>query len=95
LVLAKEEVAFFPARLGEDGRPQNNPAVRVSVGPFLGDLGYCSPLPVGTYHCVALHAGVEAQIPQIPVGGTAARPLAGEKPAFASRMILVRLEARQ
>jgi hypothetical protein len=89
------ETAFFPARLGPDGRPQNNAAVRVSVRPFLGDLGYCSPLPVGTYHCVALHAGVETQIPQIPVGGTAARPLTGEKPAFASGMILVRLEANR
>jgi hypothetical protein len=96
-VLATDEgeTAFFPARLGPEGRPQNNSAVRVSVRPFLGDLGYCSPLPVGTYHCVALHAGVETQIPQIPVGGTAARPLTGEKPAFASGMILVRLEARR
>jgi hypothetical protein len=67
----------------------------VSVEPFLGDLGYCSQLPVGTYHYVALHAGVETQIPQIAVGGMAARPLTGEKPAFASGMILVRLEARR
>jgi hypothetical protein len=92
-VLATDEgeTAFFPARLGPDGRPQNNPAARVSVRPFLGDLGYCRPLPAGTYRCVALHAGVETQIPQIPI----ARPLTGERPASASGMILVRLEARR
>jgi hypothetical protein len=84
------EVAFFPAKPDPDGPPQANLAVRASVEPLRGDLGYCSPFPAGTYHCVTLHAGVETQIPEGPVGRPAIRPSVGGKPAFAPFEILVR-----
>jgi hypothetical protein len=39
-VLATDEgeTSFFPAKIGPDGRPQPNLAVRSVVGPYLGDL---------------------------------------------------------
>jgi hypothetical protein len=87
------ELTFFPARLGPDGRPTPNPGMRDAVEHFLGDLGYCSPLPAGAYHCVALHAGVEIEIPQVPIGRGDARPSAGGKPTLAPLEILVRPES--
>jgi hypothetical protein len=93
-VLATDEgeQSFYPAKIGSDGRPVPNLAVRSVVAPYLGDLCFCSRLPIGTFHCVALHNGVETAIAQVPIGGTAARPLTG---ASAPGMILVRLEARR
>jgi hypothetical protein len=82
------EQGFFPARIGPDGRPEANLAVRSVVAPYLGDLCFCSRLPIGTFHCFALHAGVETEIRQVPIAG----PTSG-KPAFASSSILIRLES--
>jgi hypothetical protein len=84
------ELSFFPARLGPDARPASNPGMRDAVESFLGDLGYCSPLPAGAYHCVALHASVETEIPQVPIGRGVVRPSAGGKPTVAPLEILVR-----
>jgi hypothetical protein len=93
-VLATDEgeTSFFPAKIGPDGRPVANLAVKSVVAPYLGDLCFCSRLPIGTFHCVALHNGVETAIAQVPIGGTAARPLTG---ASAPGMILVRLEVHR
>jgi hypothetical protein len=89
-VLATEdgETAFYPAKIGPGGRPVANLAVRSVVAPYLGDLCFCSRLPIGTFHCFALHAGVQTVIPQIPIAG----PTSG-KPAFASSSLLIRLES--
>jgi hypothetical protein len=89
-VLATDEgeQSFYPARIGPDGRPMANLAVKSFITPFLGDLCFCSRLPAGTFHCVALHAGVETEIRQVPIAG----PTSG-KPAFASSSILIRLES--
>jgi hypothetical protein len=48
------ETSFLPAKIGPDGRPQPNLAVRSVVAPYLGDLCFCSRQPAGTFHCVAL-----------------------------------------
>jgi hypothetical protein len=89
-VLATDEgeTSFFPAKIGPDGRPQPNLAVKSVVAPYLGDLCLCSQLPAGTFHCVALHGGVEAEIRQIPIPG----PTSG-KPALTASAILIRLES--
>jgi hypothetical protein len=89
-VLATDEgeTSFFLAKIGLDGRPQPNLAVRSIVAPYLGDLCFCSRLPPGTFHCVALHDGAETEIRQIPIPG----PTSG-KPAVAASAILIRLES--
>jgi hypothetical protein len=88
LATAEGEQSFYPAKIGPDGRPQPNLAVRSVIAPYLGDLCVCSQLQAGTFHCVALHDGEEHEIAQISVAG----PTSG-KPAIASSEILVRLEA--
>jgi hypothetical protein len=89
-VLATDEgeQSFYPAKISPDGRPVPNLGVRSLVAPFLGDLCFCNRLPVGTFHCVALHDGAEAEIRQVPTTG----PTSG-KPAVASSAILIRLES--
>jgi hypothetical protein len=69
-VLATDEgeASFFPAKIGIDGRPVFDPSVKDVVRPFIDDLGYCRKVPIGTYKCVALHAGREVVIPQVPLG---------------------------
>jgi hypothetical protein len=84
------ELSFFPVKLDASGRPTPNPGVRDNVESFLGDLGYCSPLPAGAYHCVVRHAGVETEIPQVPIGRGVARPSVVGKPTLAPLEILVR-----
>jgi hypothetical protein len=89
-VLATDEgeTSFFPAKIGPDGRPQPNLAVRSVVAPYLGDLCFCSRLPAGTFHCVALHDGAETEIRQIPIPGPTS-----ERPSVAASAILIRLES--
>jgi hypothetical protein len=61
------EQGFYPARIGADGKPEPNPGVKDVVDAFMDDLGYCRKLPIGTFECVALHAGQEVFIEQTPI----------------------------
>jgi hypothetical protein len=63
------EVFFSPAKLDASGKAVPNPAVRDEVTGLIGALARCSPLPIGTYACVALRRdGTEIAIAQTPVG---------------------------
>jgi hypothetical protein len=70
-VLATEdrgEQLFRPARITPDGKVEPNTAVKDDVAGLIGDLAYCRPTPPGIFLCVALHAGKEVVIPQVPLG---------------------------
>jgi hypothetical protein len=63
-----EEKAFYPARIGRGGQPENNPTVRDAVEGVLGDLAFCRPQPNGMFVCTALQAdGAEVAIAQVPL----------------------------
>ena len=63
-----EEKAFYPARIGRGGQPENNPAVRDAVEGALGDLAFCRPQPNGMFVCTALRTdGAEVTIAQVPL----------------------------
>ena len=68
LLTDEGEKPFYPAKTGADGKIEVDASVKDGVAPFIDSLGYCLPLPVGTYECKALHNGREAVIPQVPVG---------------------------
>lgn len=68
LLTDEGEKPFYPAKIGADGKIEVDASVKDDVAPFIDNLGYCRPLPVGTYECRALHDGREVVIPQVPVG---------------------------
>jgi hypothetical protein len=68
LLTDEGEKPFYPAKIGADGKIEVDASVKDGVAPFIDNLGYCQPLPVGTYECRALHDGREVVIPQVPVG---------------------------
>jgi hypothetical protein len=59
---------FYPAKIGPGGKLEFDPSVKDVVASFIGDLGYCRKLPIGTYACTALHDGRETAIAQAPIG---------------------------
>ena len=61
------ERSFYPAKIGTDGKIENDLSVEDAVSAFLNDLAYCRPLANGTYLCVAEHQGHEVTIRQVPI----------------------------
>jgi hypothetical protein len=62
------ETGFYPAKIGASGKLEFDSSVRDVVAQFIGDLGYCRKLQIGTYACTALHDGRETAIAQAPIG---------------------------
>ena len=68
------EKSFYPAKLDAAGKVESNEGMKDVVAPYLGELAYCRPSQIGTYFCVALHAGKEVPIPQVPTLVRRGRP---------------------
>lgn len=67
LLTDEGEKPFYPAKIGAGGKIEVDASLKDAVAPFINNLGYCRPLPVGTYECRALHDGREVVIPQAPL----------------------------
>ena len=68
------ETGFYPAKLGASGKIEPDEGMRDVVNPYLNDLAYCRLSPIGTYLCVALQAGKEVPVPQVPIVARRGRP---------------------
>jgi hypothetical protein len=63
------EKAFYPAKIGANGKVEPNTAAKDVVAGLIGALAFCRPMPPGVFECIALrHDGTEVVIKQVPVG---------------------------
>ena len=61
------EQSYFPAMIGADGKAEADESRKYVVDGLLNDLAVCRPSSSGLFQCVALKAGREVVIPEVPI----------------------------